>query len=122
MNKRSMLFGAFFLVITAIVCTYLFAADIQFRSENAKREYQEFYQPYIIDDSTFHLNVSDNSCVLVEVINDTLYVRQNNVEFIRYDKDAHKLLMQSHNSDRTLKSQEICLDTMFMNVPNNVKL
>jgi hypothetical protein len=117
-----MLFGAFFLVIVAIVCAYLFAADIQFRSENAKKEYQEFYQPYIIDDSTFHLNVSDNSCVLFEVINDTLYVRQNNVEFIRYDKDAHKLLMQSHNSDRTLKSQEICLDTMFINVPNNVKL
>lgn len=123
MKNSSSLFGGIFLLIIAIVCICFFAIDIKYRDERINKEQQEFYQPYIIDDSTFHINVSDNSCVLVEVKNDTLYVRQNNVEFIRYERDTHKLWMQSHNGDRTLKIQEIDLDTvMSINVPNNVKL
>lgn len=70
----------FVVLIAAIaVCGYMV-----YQEYFVQPEHQETVEPQVtcVNDSTYHVNLSDCSCVMLEKIGDTLYVDANGVNFI----------------------------------------
>ena len=74
---------------------------------NAKTE--EFYEPYWINDTTMHLNVSESTCLLFEIENDTCYISANGIEHFSVDDNVVKV---HYHEGKEFKQKEIYLDSI----------
>lgn len=124
-NKRR---GGGFLVLLLIigVCIGLFYAYRWHKDETTKVKESveaEFYKPVMLNDSTMHMNITESSCILLQIDNDTLIINSHNVSTLNYDDKNHELVIVrksdygNGNFEHTVKV--IDLDTVFKNVPNS---
>ena len=118
--------GFLFLLLIIGVAVGLFYAYRWHKDETAKAKESveaEFYRPAMLNDSTMHMNITESSCILLQIDNDTLIINSHNVSTLNYDDKNHELVVV-RTSDYVDGSFEhtvkvIDLDTMFKNVPDN---
>lgn len=82
----------------------------------------DFYKPVMLNDSTMHMNITESSCIMIQIKNDTVFIDSHNASTVNYNKATHELMVVKtvkHDVgkwEHTVK--EINLDTIFKNVPN----
>lgn len=83
---------------------------------------ESFYGPTLINDSTVHINISDVSCMMLQVANDTLEISYHNVTFVNYDMHTHELYAMTSDSKGQPVTLEMVLDTVIPYVPSFARI
>ena len=83
---------------------------------------ESFYSPMMINDSTAHINISDVSCMMLQVVNDTLEISYHNVTFVNYAMYTHELYIMTSDSKGQPVTLEMNLDTVIPYVPNFARI
>lgn len=83
---------------------------------------ESFYGATEINDSTVHINISDVSCMMLQVVNDTLDISFHNVTFVNYDMNTHELYAMTSDSDDRPVTLEMVLDTVMPYVPSFARI
>lgn len=110
-NKRNPLY-----LVAGIICIILAGAmvfglykSLENKVDEIDAEKKEFYAPYWINDSTMHLNVSESTCLLFEIENDTCYISANGIEHFSIDNNVVKV---HYHEGKEFKQKEIYLDSI----------
>ena len=127
MDKKEQTYGAIVLVslFLALIVTVICLEMKQIRTIEGMfpQEPAELVEDFtMLSESSFHSNLSDNSCVTVSIANDTVWIETVNSEMVSYNCQNHKLWIMTRYTSRWLVETEFDLDTIFSNVPDNVKL
>lgn len=110
-NKRNPLYlvVGLILIVTAIVLFLVYSDTVKDTVERNDRAVEEFYEPYWINDTTMHLNVSESTCLLFEIENDTCYISANNIEHVVIDNN---IITVYYHEGKEFKQKEIYLDSI----------
>ena len=110
-NKRNPLYlvVGLILIVTAIVLFLVYSDTVKDTVECNDRAVEEFYEPYWINDTTMHLNVSESTCLLFEIENDTCYISANNIEHVVIDNNT---ITVYYHEGKEFKQKEIYLDSI----------
>ena len=79
------------------------------------------YDFKMLSDSSFHSNLSDNSCITVTVEDDTVMIAGINTVIMSYNGENHALWVQARYSNQWIFETAFDLDTIFSNVPDNAR-
>ena len=110
-NKRNpayLLIGIF-LIAFSMLSLMLFYGKINNAIEATNTKIEEFNSPYWINDSTVHMNISENICMLFEINDGTCYVTTNGAEHIIINDNVITLL---YHEAKDFKVKEIFLDSI----------
>lgn len=110
-NKRNpwYLVAAIACIILAGIMLFALSKSLKDNVDKMNAETEEFYSPYWINDTTMHLNVSESTCLLFEIENDTCYISANGIEHFSIDNRVVKVY---YHEGKEFKEKEICLDSI----------
>jgi len=107
-NSRALVFALVTLCIFVIaVC--IFGGIVKQVALEQTAEKEEFYNPYWINDSTMHMNISEGSCILVQFVGDECYVTANNIEYVNFSDGILKIM---YHENKEFKATEFNLDSI----------
>jgi hypothetical protein len=127
MNKKTALFVATGLIVIALVFGAYWVSSVKDESEYVKTEIEKFYEPMHLNDSLIHINLCYESCALIGVDTNSVFVQANNIENVSYGDNTHVIGLFCHGDPKfmiqgkwfsTLYYIEIDLDTV-LKVHNN---
>lgn len=112
-TRRYAIYGALIVLLLGIVAYGI--GDIK---RSIQRSKEEFYAPVMVSDSSFHVNLSDQSCMLVEIANGTMTIHTNNADMVGYDKTANKVFVFYHDIQNSFTIREYYIDSLLGTVPD----
>lgn len=110
------------LFLTLMLCAIVHDTRSRKNLENpvSQKPTESVYDFVKLSDSSFHLNLSDSSCLFAEVSDDTLYLKGTNTDVIVYDRQTHELRVGCRCSNGFVSETAFDLDTVLSNIPSNV--
>lgn len=127
MDKKEQTYGAIVLVslMLALLVTVICLEMKQTRTIEGMfpQEPPELVEDFtMLSESSFHSNLSDNSCVTVSIANDTVWIETVNSEMVSYNCQNHKLWIMTRYTSQWLTETGFDLDTIFSIVPDNAEI
>ena len=114
---RTLIFVVLFAAIA--VCGYMVYQEY-FNQEQQPQEQTEQFEPQVtrLNDSTYHINLSDCSCVTLEKVCETLYIDGCGVNFIHVNGDTVRIgCLQTY----VLNASDFYDSTRFENIETNLQ-
>lgn len=123
MTKRNALVFTIILLVIAFIFFIFAIFDIGSKANQRMTEklqetkqIEEFYEPMYLNDSLFHLNISEESCVLIGADTSVILVQANNIEYVNYDKDTHIIEFLCHSSPNILIGDKVFSTTYYKRI------
>ncbi len=107
------------IILLSFIVAAMFGSMIHIVVKSNKvQEQPDLYEATMLTDSSFHVNLSDQSCMLVEIANGTMTIHTNNTDMVGYDKTANKVFVFYHDMQHSFTIREYYIDSLLGVVPD----
>ncbi len=111
-----------FIVCCAVeVLIVWFALLSNWNTHTNGNETERLYEAVLVTDSSFHVNLSENSCLLVEIADDTMTVHTNNADKVGYKQETNSVFVFCHETDGSFSVREYSIDSILGTRPKEIE-